>query len=53
MLEKLGFHEESRPRDTELLRGEIKYPVLMGTTADQFAAHRPTFTAARGAEHLR
>jgi hypothetical protein len=27
--------------------------VLMGTTADQFAAHRPTFTAARGAEHLR
>jgi RimJ/RimL family protein N-acetyltransferase len=44
----LGFREEGRPRDTELLCGEISYPVLMSITADQFAAHHPTFTAARG-----
>jgi RimJ/RimL family protein N-acetyltransferase len=45
---ELGFHEVGRPRDTELLSGEIKYPVLMGITADQFAAHHPTFAATRG-----
>lgn len=45
---ELGFHEECRSRDSELSRGEIKYPVLMAITADQFAAHHPTFTAARG-----
>lgn len=45
---ELGFREQGRPRDTELLRGEIRYPVLMGITADQFAAHHPTVTAARG-----
>jgi RimJ/RimL family protein N-acetyltransferase len=45
---ELGFREEGRPRDVELLRGEIRYPVLMGITAERFAAHHPTFTAARG-----
>jgi len=45
---ELGFQEEGRPRDTELLRGEIRYPVLMGITADRFAAHYPSFLAARG-----
>lgn len=45
---ELGFHEEGRPRDTELLRGEVRYPVLMGITADRFAAHQPAFTAAHG-----
>ncbi|WP_307850370.1 GNAT family N-acetyltransferase [Crossiella equi] len=45
---ELGFREQSRPRDTELRRGEVRYPVLMGITADQFAAHYPAFAAARG-----
>lgn len=45
---ELGFRERGRPRDTELLRGEIKYPVLMSITADQFAARQPTLAAARG-----
>ncbi len=45
---ELGFREQGRPRDTELLRGEIRYPVLMTITADQFAAHHPTLAAARG-----
>src|SRR6184192_1977572 len=45
---ELGFREEGRTRDTELLRGEIRYPVLMGLTADRFAEHRPAFLAARG-----
>ncbi|RSM83616.1 N-acetyltransferase [Kibdelosporangium aridum] len=45
---ELGFHEESRLCDTELLRGEIRYPVLMSITADQFAAHYPAFAATRG-----
>jgi RimJ/RimL family protein N-acetyltransferase len=45
---ELGFREQGRPRDTELLRGEIRYPVLMTITADQFAAHHPIFVAARG-----
>ncbi|WP_406643123.1 GNAT family N-acetyltransferase [Amycolatopsis sp. WGS_07] len=35
---ELGFREEARLRDAELLRGEIKYPVLMSITAEQFAA---------------
>ncbi|ASO20467.1 hypothetical protein AHOG_14125 [Actinoalloteichus hoggarensis] len=34
----LGFREEGRPRDTELLPGEVKYPALMGITAHEFAA---------------
>ncbi|WP_370941920.1 GNAT family N-acetyltransferase [Amycolatopsis sp. cg5] len=45
---ELGFREEGRPRDTELLRGTVKYPVLMSITADRFAAHHPTLLAARG-----
>jgi RimJ/RimL family protein N-acetyltransferase len=45
---ELGFHEQGRPRDTELLSGEIRYPVLMGITAEQFAAHHATFAAIRG-----
>ena len=45
---ELGFREEGRTRDTELLRGEIRYPVLMGLTAARFAEHRPAFLAARG-----
>lgn len=45
---ELGFREKGRPRDTELLRGEIKYPVLMAITREQFTAHHPTVTAARG-----
>jgi RimJ/RimL family protein N-acetyltransferase len=43
---RLGFHEEGRPRDTELLRGQIRYPVLMAITAVHFAAHHPGFAAA-------
>lgn len=39
----LGFREEGRLRDTELLRGEIKYPVLMGITAREFAARHLDF----------
>ncbi|MFD2491546.1 GNAT family N-acetyltransferase [Amycolatopsis jiangsuensis] len=46
----LGFHEEGRPRDTELQCGEVRYPVLMSITADQFAAHHPVLAAARGAD---
>ncbi|RJQ86405.1 GNAT family N-acetyltransferase [Amycolatopsis panacis] len=38
---ELGFREEGRPRDTELLQGEVRYPVLMGLTGDSFAA-RPS-----------
>lgn len=45
---ELGFREEGRPRDTELRRGEVRYPVLMGITADGFAEHQPAFNAARG-----
>lgn len=45
---ELGFREQGRPRDTELLLGEIKYPVLMSITMDQFTAHRPALAAARG-----
>ncbi|GAA3560048.1 GNAT family N-acetyltransferase [Amycolatopsis ultiminotia] len=49
---ELGFREEGRPRDTELRRGHIRYPVLMGITADEFAAHHPFLAAARGPERL-
>jgi RimJ/RimL family protein N-acetyltransferase len=45
---ELGFREEGRPRDTELLRGEIRYPVLMGITAAEFGARQPTLDAGRG-----
>ncbi|WP_340686761.1 GNAT family protein [Amycolatopsis coloradensis] len=34
----LGFREEGRLRDTEVVRGEIKYLVRMGITAEEFAA---------------
>jgi RimJ/RimL family protein N-acetyltransferase len=45
----LGFREEARRRDTELLRGEIKYPVLMAITAREFAArHSAAFPSRRG-----
>ncbi|MFI9449591.1 GNAT family N-acetyltransferase [Amycolatopsis sp. NPDC052450] len=37
----LGFREEGRLRDTEVVRGEIKYLVRMGITAEEFAA-RPS-----------
>ncbi|KAA9148133.1 GNAT family N-acetyltransferase [Amycolatopsis acidicola] len=33
----LGFREEGRPRDTELRAGEVRYPVLMGLSAERFA----------------
>lgn len=45
---ELGFREEGRLRDAELLRGEVKYPVLMSITAEQFA-ERHLALAARGA----
>jgi len=45
---ELGFREAARLRDAELQRGEIKYPVLMSITAEQFAAHHPVLSAARG-----
>lgn len=48
---ELGFREQGRPRDTELLRGEIRYPVLMSITVAQFVAHRPALAAARGPVH--
>ncbi|OXM52533.1 GNAT family N-acetyltransferase [Amycolatopsis alba] len=34
----LGFREEGRLRDTEVVRGEIKYLVRMGITVEEFAA---------------
>ncbi|WP_037319115.1 GNAT family N-acetyltransferase [Amycolatopsis orientalis] len=37
----LGFREEGRLRDTEVVRGEIKYLVRMGITAEEFATRRP------------
>jgi len=37
----LGFREEDRLRDTELQRGAVKYLVVMGITADEFAARHP------------
>jgi RimJ/RimL family protein N-acetyltransferase len=40
----LGFREQGRQRDTELLSGEIKYPALMGISAAEFAAIHPDFT---------
>ncbi|MBB5957054.1 RimJ/RimL family protein N-acetyltransferase [Saccharothrix tamanrassetensis] len=45
---ELGFREEGRPRDTELVRGEIRYPVLMGITAGEFAAHHHEYAASSG-----
>ncbi|MFB9904114.1 GNAT family N-acetyltransferase [Allokutzneria oryzae] len=41
----LGFREEDRVRDTEVLRGRINYLVLMGITADEFAARNPDLSA--------
>jgi L-amino acid N-acyltransferase YncA len=49
----LGFREEGRRRDTELLRGEIKYPVLMGITAHEFAARHPASISPRRGRHSR
>jgi RimJ/RimL family protein N-acetyltransferase len=43
----LGFREEGRLRDTELLLGQIKYPVTMSITASEFAALHPEFAASR------
>jgi RimJ/RimL family protein N-acetyltransferase len=42
----VGFREEVRIRDTELLRGGVKDVVRMGITADEFAERHPDFTAA-------
>ncbi|GAA4545907.1 GNAT family N-acetyltransferase [Amycolatopsis samaneae] len=39
----LGFREEGRRPDPELLRGQVKYPVTMGITAREFAARHPDF----------
>lgn len=44
----LGFREEGRPRDTELLCGGIKYPALMSITADEFAGARLPVPSQRG-----
>ncbi|WP_121004254.1 GNAT family N-acetyltransferase [Saccharothrix australiensis] len=44
----LGFREEGRPRDTELVRGGVGYPVLMGITAAEFAARHPDRGTDRG-----
>ncbi|WP_170200521.1 GNAT family N-acetyltransferase [Prauserella endophytica] len=42
----LGFREEGRLRDTELSLGDIRYLVLMGITAPEFAArHRDVMLA--------
>jgi RimJ/RimL family protein N-acetyltransferase len=43
----LGFREEGRLRDTELLLGEARYPVTMSITAVEFAALHPDFAASR------
>ncbi|MFE6613811.1 GNAT family N-acetyltransferase [Amycolatopsis sp. NPDC057786] len=51
----LGFREEGRLRDTEVVRGEIKYLVRMGITAEEFAA-RPVDSLAdlgRRGQHRR
>lgn len=42
----VGFREEVRIRDTELLRGGVKDVVRMGITAAEFARRHPDFTAA-------
>ncbi len=44
----LGFREEGRLRDTEVVLGEIKYLVRMGITAEEFAARRPDHRADSG-----
>ncbi|KZB81775.1 acetyltransferase [Amycolatopsis regifaucium] len=44
----LGFREEGRLRDTEVVRGEIKYLVRMGITAEEFALRRPDDLGGRG-----
>jgi RimJ/RimL family protein N-acetyltransferase len=50
----LGFREEDRLRDTYLLRGEIKYPVTMSITADEFAAsHSDSHDLPRRGRHWR
>ncbi|APU15072.1 MULTISPECIES: GNAT family N-acetyltransferase [Actinoalloteichus] len=49
----LGFREEGRPRDTELLRGEVKYPVLMGITAHEFAVRHPHGTTSAPSDQSR
>lgn len=50
----LGFREEGRLRDPELLHGEVKYPVTMGITAAEFAARHPNFTVlSRRGRHWR
>jgi RimJ/RimL family protein N-acetyltransferase len=51
----LGFREEGRLRDTEVLRGAIRYLVLMGITAEEFAARRPAGPGdfARQGQHRR
>ncbi|MFD9892874.1 GNAT family N-acetyltransferase [Amycolatopsis sp. NPDC059027] len=43
----LGFREEGRLRDPELLRGEIKYPVTMAITAREFATLHQDFPASQ------
>lgn len=37
----LGFREEGRQRDVELLLGQVKYTVLMGITDREFAVLHP------------
>lgn len=49
----LGFREEGRVRDTELSRGGIKYLVLMGITAPEFAELHPDFKVPRVAARPR
>jgi hypothetical protein len=45
----LGFREEGRLRDTELLRGGVRYLVRMAITAPEFAAlHSAPRTSNRG-----
>ncbi|WP_245839723.1 GNAT family N-acetyltransferase [Nocardia donostiensis] len=41
----IGFREKQRIPDTEVMRGRIRYMVVMSITAGEFAALHPGFTA--------
>ena len=44
----LGFREQARLRDTELLHGGIRYVVLMSITAREFTELHPEFATSHG-----
>ncbi|MGO1053199.1 GNAT family N-acetyltransferase [Crossiella sp. CA198] len=49
----LGFREQARLRDAELLRGQVKYPVTMHLTAAEFARRHADSRGAGAPESAR